>query len=125
MPKPIFNAPDLLHDLEALYKASLSAASFGTALKVKELIVRLAQGKNISSPVPDITAMTDEELETFVTKIKDQLVSARKTPTRKTYPARVKKLNQKSLEQASESSSKEDSTKNSMFTSLNPRIEED
>ncbi|MDR2412224.1 MAG: hypothetical protein LBD66_01270 [Holosporales bacterium] len=78
--------PDLLRDLEALYEASIAASSFPTALKVKELILRLSQHKETA--VPDLSVMTDAELESFVAHIKEQSAQRasekRKTRTRKT-----------------------------------------
>ncbi|MDR2416763.1 MAG: hypothetical protein LBD15_01155 [Holosporales bacterium] len=82
---------DLLRDLEALYEASLSAASFGTALKVKELIVRLEQSKK-SSSIPNIADMTDDELNDFISSIKEQLATARKQTVKKIHRSRIRKI---------------------------------
>ncbi|MDR0661966.1 MAG: hypothetical protein LBF76_01085 [Holosporales bacterium] len=77
---------DLLRDLEALYEASIAASSFPTALKVKELILRLSQHKEMA--VPDLSVMTDTELESFVMHIKEQSaqrsLEKRKTRVRRT-----------------------------------------
>ncbi|MDR1267005.1 MAG: hypothetical protein LBJ70_01310 [Holosporales bacterium] len=68
---PASTSDAFLNDLEKLYEASMEAASFGTALKVKEMILRLTQSQKTA--VPDLAAMTDAELEAFVLQIKGQL----------------------------------------------------
>jgi hypothetical protein len=82
---------DLLHDLEALYEASLAAASFGTALKVKELIVRLEQSKKTTSPITNIADMTDDELNDLILHVKEQLALPPTSGISKTRRSRNKK----------------------------------
>jgi hypothetical protein len=94
------DTPVLLRDLEALYEASLAAASFGTALKVKELMVRLTQHQRQKTEIPDISTMTDEALETFVDQIKSQLASVHASPVRKMRAPRVKKTTKKLAEKS-------------------------